>query len=51
MIQDVKHNLMPEEAREIMSRISNEDARLLGFNPQRGRPEWMIISNLPVCPP
>jgi DNA-directed RNA polymerase II subunit RPB1 len=43
--------VLPETARELMSRISPSDQEFLGFNPVRGRPEWMIITNLAVCPP
>ena len=39
------------KAREILSRISNKDSEMLGFNNERGRPEWMIITRLLVCPP
>lgn len=43
--------IYPDECFEILKKISDEDCNLLGFNIQRSRPEWMIISLLPVCPP
>lgn len=35
----------------VLKRISDEDAEFLGFNPKWSRPEWMIISVLPIGPP
>lgn len=43
--------IYPDECYEILSKISDEDCNLLGFNIKKSRPEWMIISVLPVCPP
>ena len=40
-----------EKALEILSRISDDDAKFLGFSPKYSRPEWMIIQVLPVPPP
>jgi DNA-directed RNA polymerase subunit A' len=31
--------------------VSDEDIRIMGMNPKESRPEWMIISVLPVGPP
>ena len=36
---------------EIFKRISSEDCELIGFSNEYSRPEWMICSVLPVCPP
>ena len=41
----------PTEVREILSRINDEEASLLGFDPVKARPEWMILTVLPVPPP
>lgn len=61
--KDVKSFESPEEqafaeqpftaaqARSILSCISDDDVRLLGINPQYARPEWMILTVLPVPPP
>eukprot|EP00918_Siedleckia_nematoides_P019258 GHVU01041037.1.p1 GENE.GHVU01041037.1~~GHVU01041037.1.p1 ORF type:complete len:480 (+),score=119.87 GHVU01041037.1:67-1440(+) len=46
-----RRRLPAEEAMRILKAISDEDAKLLGFDPVRSRPEWMIISVLPVPPP
>lgn len=39
------------EALKILKDISDDDCLTLGFDPVRARPAWMIVSNLPVCPP
>ena len=41
----------PRKVLEIFSKISDDEIKLLGFNPKYSRPEWMIIQNLAVCPP
>ncbi|MCW1293142.1 MAG: DNA-directed RNA polymerase subunit A' [Candidatus Parvarchaeota archaeon] len=45
-----KQKLTPVEVREKLSLISDSDAILLGFDPEYSRPEWMIITLLPVPP-
>lgn len=35
----------------ILKRISDDDCKLLGFNPQYARPDWMILQVLPIPPP
>ena len=42
--------LTPIEVRERLERIPDEDAELLGVNPKRARPEWMVLTVLPVAP-
>lgn len=42
--------LTPNLAREILKRITNSDAELLGFSGSN-RPEWMIMIILPISPP
>lgn len=37
--------------RDILAAISDEDCRLIGINPTGGRPEWLILTVLPVPPP
>lgn len=44
------HKLTPSIAKNILSKISNEDATLIGFS-KTNRPEWMIITNLLISPP
>lgn len=41
----------PEMALSILKRISDDDLRDMGLNADYARPEWMIISVLPVPPP
>jgi len=36
--------------RERFERIPDEDLRLLGYDPEHARPEWMILQVLPVPP-
>lgn len=43
--------ISPAEVRLILSRISNDDCTLMGFHPAKARPEWMILTVLPVPPP
>ena len=43
--------LTAEAAYEILKRISDEDCEALGFNVKFARPDWMILTVLPVPPP
>ncbi len=42
--------LNPNMIRERLERIPDEDLIILGINPEVARPEWMILSVLPVPP-
>ncbi len=42
--------LTPKEIRERLERIPDEDLPLLGMNPETARPEWMVLTVLPVPP-
>lgn len=42
--------LNPIEIRARLEKISDEDALLLGFDPDFARPEWMVLTILPVPP-
>ncbi|MDI6917620.1 MAG: DNA-directed RNA polymerase subunit A' [Thermoplasmatales archaeon] len=44
------HKLTPKEIRERLERISDENLPLLGLNPKTARPEWMVLTVLPVPP-
>jgi DNA-directed RNA polymerase subunit A' len=44
------HKITPKEVRARLERIPDEDARALGLNPKFGRPEWMVLTVLPVPP-
>ncbi|MDZ7687115.1 MAG: DNA-directed RNA polymerase subunit A' [Halobacteriales archaeon] len=59
--KDVKHDkpttyyedgqkLMPSDIRDRFERIPDEDLEPLGIHPERARPEWMILTVLPVPP-
>ena len=43
--------LTAERAYEILRRISDEDCKVMGFNPKFAHPSWMILTVLPVPPP
>ncbi|KAI1342827.1 DNA-directed RNA polymerase II subunit RPB1 [Xylariaceae sp. FL0016] len=43
--------ISPEMALNILKHISDEDLRDMGLNTDYARPEWMIITVLPVPPP
>jgi DNA-directed RNA polymerase subunit A' len=49
-IMEGGYKLTPSEIRERLEKITNEDSLLLGVNPKVARPEWMILTVLPVPP-
>ena len=44
------HKLTPKEVRERLERIPDQDLDPLGISPKSCRPEWMILTALPVPP-
>ena len=44
------YDLTASEVREKLERIPDEDAYVLGVNPEVARPEWMVLTVLPVPP-
>ena len=44
------HKLTPKEVRERLERIPDEDLVSLGIDPLVSRPEWMVLTALPVPP-
>lgn len=48
--QEKKILLSPERVHEIFKRISDEEDMILGMDPKFARPEWMIVTVLPVPP-
>jgi len=42
--------LLTSELRAWLEEIPNDDLRILGFDPIHARPEWMILTALPVPP-
>ncbi|MEM0438212.1 MAG: DNA-directed RNA polymerase subunit A', partial [Candidatus Micrarchaeia archaeon] len=49
-IMEGKRALLPIEIRERLSKIPNEDLELLGLDPESARPEWMVLTALPIPP-
>ena len=45
-----KKRVFPNEIRERLVKISDDDCRLLGINPEAARPEWGILTLLIVPP-
>lgn len=53
MVEDgkkVEHKLTPADIRARLEKIPNEDLIPLGINPDVARPEWTILTVLPVPP-
>ncbi len=44
------YKLTPSEVREKLEKISDEDSYVLGVNPEVARPEWLVLTVLPVPP-
>jgi DNA-directed RNA polymerase subunit A' len=44
------YKLTPSEVREKLEKITDDDAYILGVNPDVARPEWMVLTVLPVPP-
>ena len=49
-VEEVPRKLTPSMIRERFERTGDDDLRLLGFDPEVARPEWMILHVLPVPP-
>jgi DNA-directed RNA polymerase subunit A' len=45
-----KNRLSPTDVRERLERITNQDAEVMGFDLSVARPEWMVLTVLPVPP-
>ena len=45
-----EHRLTPRDIRDRFERIPDEDIRAFGMDPENARPEWMIMTVLPVPP-
>jgi DNA-directed RNA polymerase subunit A' len=53
MIEDgkkIEHKLTPADIRARLEKIPDEDLRHLGINPDVARPEWTVLTVLPVPP-
>ncbi len=44
------HRLTPIDVRERLEKIPDEDLRAFGIEPESARPEWMVLTVLPVPP-
>ena len=49
-MENEDYKLTASEVRERLERISDEDAFVLGVNPEVARPEWLVLTVLPVPP-
>ena len=47
---EYRHRMMPSEVRERLEKIPDKDLPLLGLHPEKARPEWMVLTVLPVPP-
>jgi DNA-directed RNA polymerase subunit A' len=45
-----KAQLLPTDVRDWLAAIPNSDLKVIGFDPQYARPEWLVISALLVPP-
>ncbi|GAM20091.1 hypothetical protein SAMD00019534_032660 [Acytostelium subglobosum LB1] len=46
-----KSILSAERVHNILKRIKDEDCKAMGLNPEWARPDWMVVTVLPVPPP
>ena len=49
-IRQGDYKLTPSEVRERLEKISDDDAYVLGVNAKVARPEWLVLTVLPVPP-
>jgi DNA-directed RNA polymerase subunit A' len=50
LTEEDMNKLMPSDIRDWFEDIPGEDLEVLGIEPERSRPEWMILTVLPVPP-
>ncbi|RLM47907.1 DNA-directed RNA polymerase subunit A' [Haloarcula sp. Atlit-47R] len=50
LTEEDMNKLMPSDIRDWFEDIPDEDIEVLGMKPARSRPEWMILTVLPVPP-
>ncbi|UWG51668.1 DNA-directed RNA polymerase subunit A' [Halalkaliarchaeum sp. AArc-CO] len=50
LTEEDMNKLMPSDIRDWFEDIPDEDLRVLGINAENSRPEWMILTVLPVPP-
>ena len=44
------HKLTPSDIRDRFEKIPDDDIKVMGMNPETARPEWMLLTVLPVPP-
>ncbi|HKL27896.1 MAG TPA: DNA-directed RNA polymerase subunit A' [Natrialbaceae archaeon] len=50
LTEEDMNKLMPSDIRDWFEDIPDEDIEVLGIDPEKSRPEWMILTVLPVPP-
>ncbi len=50
-LQPDKRLIMPSEVYTVFKKISDHDLHLFGLSDEYARPEWMILTVMPVPPP
>ena len=50
LTEEDMNKLMPSDIRDWFEDIPDEDIEVIGVDPERSRPEWMILTVLPVPP-
>ena len=50
IVGDEERKIWPTEIRERFERIPDKDVEAMGFDPKKFRPEWLILTVLPVPP-
>ena len=50
LTEEDMNKLMPSDIRDWFEAIPDEDVAVLGIDPERSRPEWMVLTVLPVPP-
>lgn len=50
-LDDIVQPIYSHEVLVILERISDDDVKVLGFDPQWSRPDWMLFQVLPILPP
>jgi DNA-directed RNA polymerase II subunit RPB1 len=50
IIEERKIEMTPEKTLALFRSISDQDCELMGINPKQARPDWLIITVLPVPP-
>ena len=50
LTEEDMNKLMPSDIRDWFEDIPDEDVAVLGIDPEKSRPEWMVLTVLPVPP-